>query len=52
MSIFVDTLSFGELAPEMTTHLRNLGKIAILAASLSAGILGSVLISMSSSKKE
>ena len=51
MSIFVDTLSFGELAPEMMMHLRNLGKIAILAASLSAGILGSLLISMCSDKK-
>ena len=51
MSIFVDTLSFGELAPEMTMQLRNLGKIAILAASLSAGILGSVLITLFSKKK-
>ena len=51
MSIFVDTLSFSELASDMTMHLRNLGKISILAASLSAGILGSVLISISSSKK-
>ncbi len=52
MSIFVDTLSFGELAPEMTVHLRNLGKIAILAASLSAGILGSILISILGNKKD
>ena len=52
MSIFVDTLSFGELAPEMTMHLRNLGKIAILAASISAGILGSVLITAFSKKKK
>lgn len=51
MSIFVDTLSFGELVPEMTHHLRSLGKIAVLAASLSAGILGSVLISLFSKKK-
>ena len=51
MSIFVDTLSFSELAPEMTMHLRNLGKIAILAASISAGILGSVLITVFSKKK-
>lgn len=51
MSIFVDTLSFGELAHEMTMQLRNLGKIAILAASLSAGILGSVLITLFSKKK-
>jgi NhaA family Na+:H+ antiporter len=46
MSIFVDTLSFGELNPEMTHHLRSLGKIAVLMGSLSAGILGSVLISL------
>ncbi len=52
MSIFVDTLSFGELAPEMMNHLRNLGKIAILAASLSAGVLGSVLISILSKNKQ
>ena len=52
MSIFVDTLSFGELAPEITLQLRNLGKIAILAASLSAGILGSLLITLFSKKQK
>lgn len=52
MSIFVDTLSFGELAPEITLQLRNLGKIAILAASLSAGVLGSLLITLFSKKQE
>lgn len=46
MSIFVDTLSFGELAPELTQHLRSLGKIAILSGSLGAGILGSALITL------
>lgn len=51
MSIFVDTLSFGELAPEVTHHLRSLGKIAVLAASLSAGVLGSLLISIFAEKK-
>lgn len=51
MSIFVDTLSFGEQHPEVMLELRNLGKIAILAASLSAGILGSILISIFSKKK-
>lgn len=50
MSIFVDTLSFGELAPEITNNLRSLGKIAVLAASLSAGILGSLLITLFSKK--
>lgn len=51
MSIFVDTLSFGEQLPEITMHLRNLGKIAILAASLSAGIFGSILITLFSKNK-
>ena len=46
MSIFVDTLSFGDLAPEVMTMLRSSGKIAVLLASLSAGVLGSVLISL------
>jgi len=46
MSIFVDTLSFGEQAPEVMMNLRAAGKIAVLMASLSAGILGSVLISL------
>ena len=46
MSIFVDTLSFGELTPDVTEHLRSVGKIAVLMGSLSAGILGSVLISL------
>lgn len=43
MSIFVDTLSFGDF-PQYTEHLRSCGKIAVLLGSLSAGILGSVLI--------
>ena len=51
MSIFVDTLSFGELTPEVTQHLRSIGKIAILAASLSAGVLGSLLITLFSKKQ-
>ena len=44
MAIFVDTLSFGELTPEATDMLRSSGKIAVLLGSLSAGILGSLLI--------
>ena len=44
MSIFVDTLSFGDQTPEMMMHLRNAGKIAILMGSIAAGVLGSVLI--------
>ena len=48
MSIFVDTLSFAgpDIAPEVTQHLRDAGKIAVLLGSLSAGILGSLLISI------
>ena len=46
MAIFVDTLSFGEFAPEHTETLRSAGKIAVLLGSLSAGILGSILISI------
>ena len=48
MSIFVDTLSFAgpDIAPEVTQHLRDAGKIAVLLGSLSAGILGSVLINL------
>lgn len=45
MSIFVDTLSFGEFSAEATETLRSSGKIAVLLGSLTAGILGSVLIS-------
>lgn len=52
MSIFVDTLSFGELSQDVTIHLRSLGKIAVLAGSLSAGILGSVLINIFSKESK
>lgn len=44
MSIFVDTLSFAENAPEITEHLRASGKIAVLTGSLCSGILGVILI--------
>lgn len=46
MSIFVDTLSFGNCTPEVMSQLRDAGKIAILLASITAGVLGSVLISL------
>ena len=45
MSIFVDTLSFGDQTPEIMDHLRNAGKIAVLLGSLCSGILGSIFIS-------
>ncbi len=43
MSIFVDTLSFGNV-PDICDHLRASGKIAILMGSLCSGLLGSLLI--------
>ena len=46
MSIFVDTLSFGDQPAEIMQHLRNAGKIAVLMGSICAGILGSVLINL------
>ena len=48
MSIFVDTLSFAgpDITPEITQHLRDAGKIAVLLGSLTAGVLGSVLINL------
>lgn len=46
MSVFVDTLSFGDQLPQATEVLRDAGKIAILMGSLCAGILGSVLINL------
>jgi len=45
MSIFVDTLSFGDQAADICTHLRDAGKIAVLMGSICAGILGSILVS-------
>ena len=46
MSIFVDTLSFGDQLPEVTAKLRDMGKVAVLLGSLSAGILGSLVINI------
>ena len=46
MSIFVDTLSFGDQTPEVMSKLRDMGKVAVLMGSLCAGILGSLLISI------
>lgn len=52
MSIFVDTLSFGDCSPEVMSQLRDAGKIAILIASITAGVLGSVLINIVSGLKK
>ena len=46
MSIFVDTLSFGQFSPQVTDLLRSCGKIAVLMASICAGLLGSLLITL------
>ena len=46
MSIFVDTLSFGDQLPEVTAKLRDMGKVAVLLGSLSAGVLGSIVINI------
>lgn len=50
MSIFVDTLSFGNCDAHTTEMLRASGKIAVLLGSLGSGILGSLLISLFHSK--
>ncbi len=44
MSIFVDTLSFGDQPAEIMQQLRNAGKIAVLLGSICSGVLGSLLI--------
>ena len=44
MSIFVDTLSFSDFAPQVTELLRSSGKIAVLLASICSGLLGTLLI--------
>jgi len=47
MSIFVDTLSFGNVSdPEILSHMRDAGKIAVLLGSICAGVLGSVLVNI------
>ena len=47
MSIFVDTLSFGDVADTaVMTTMRDAGKIAVLLGSICAGILGALLVSV------
>ena len=48
MSIFVDTLSFAgpDIPADVTAHLRDAGKIAVLVGSLCAGLFGSALITL------
>lgn len=55
MSIFVDTLSFGDISDTaVVTTMRDAGKIAVLLGSICAGVLGTVLVNVVSafSKKE
>lgn len=52
MSIFVDTLSFGNLSPELTMKFRDAGKIAVLMGSITAGLAGSLLINLFHEKKK
>jgi len=51
MSLFVDTLSFGDAPAQIMSSLRDAGKIAILLASITAGIAGSILVSITHKKK-
>lgn len=44
MSIFIDTLSFGDQSEAVMLALRDAGKIAVLTASVCAGLLGSLLV--------
>jgi len=44
MSIFVDTLSFGDQAPELMEKMRATGKIAVLLGSLCSAIIGSAFV--------
>ncbi|MBQ6253998.1 MAG: Na+/H+ antiporter NhaA [Bacteroidales bacterium] len=46
MSIFVDTLSFGDQAPDVMYKLRDMGKVAVLLGSLCSGLVGSLLIAL------
>ena len=46
MSIFVDTLSFGNQTPEVMYKLRDMGKVAVLLGSLCSGLIGSLLIAL------
>ena len=47
MSIFVDTLSFGDF-PEHTEQLRNMGKVAVLMGSFLSAVLGCILVRLAS----
>ena len=46
MSIFVDTLSFGDQSAELMNSMRDAGKIAVLMGSICAGILGTIMVNL------
>ena len=46
MSIFVDTLSFGNQPAGIMSCLRDAGKIAVLLGSVTAGAVGSILVNI------
>lgn len=53
MSIFVDTLSFGNVSdPAILSAMRDAGKIAVLMGSILAGAIGSLLVNMFYKGKE
>ena len=52
MSIFVDTLSFGDQPADIMMHMRDAGKIAVLMGSVCSGILGTVLIGLFHKKRD
>ncbi len=51
MSIFVDTLSFGE-HPQYTEQLRNMGKVAVLMGSFAAALMGYFLVILVGKKQK
>jgi len=52
MSIFVDTLSFGNVSdPAVMSAMRDAGKIAVLLGSIAAGLLGSLLVNLVACRK-
>ena len=51
MSIFIDTLSFGDQGDAVMLALRDAGKIAVLLGSLCSGLLGSLFIFLAGRRK-
>ena len=51
MSIFIDTLSFGDQGEAVMLALRDAGKIAVLLGSLCSGLLGSLFIFLAERRK-